>query len=179
MTFRITRVHKAGRLICALLLCLCLVSSLAAAEGPWSTELDDRIAEDGMWITWPADQINDFHEQLGYSGPVSDNARPGLISRDEAIAIARSFILEHVETTQPQYCWLNGIPAANVDEAFMDSLKAAAFLTASDETDDLPDCWHVNFYADEWLTVALDTFDVRIDAHTGEVIMFFEPGGNG
>ncbi len=43
----------------------------------------------------------------------------------------------------------------------------------------MPDCWHVNFYADEWLTVSLDTLDVRIDAKTGDIVLFFEPGGNG
>ena len=166
----------------ALLLCLCLTlgACAALAEGePWPTQLDDRIAEEGMWITWRVDEINDFYQELGFSSPVSDHAGPGMLSRDEAIAIARSFILQHVETVSPQYFEVNGIAPVPVDEALMDSLKVAAFITSDDETLNPPHCWQIHFYADEWLTLALDTFSVQVDAATGDILEFFEPGGNG
>ena len=168
---------------CALLLTLCLAmcacGALAETEEIWPTQLDDRIAEEGMWITWRVDEINDFYQELGFSSPVSDHAGPGMLSRDEAIAIARSFILQHVETVSPQYFEVNGIAPVPVDEALMDSLKVAAFITADDETLNPPPCWQIHFYADEWLNLALDTFAVQVDAATGDILEFFEPGGNG
>ena len=166
----------------ALLLSLCLVLFAfgAMAEGEiWPTELDDRITEEGMWITWRVDEINDFYAQLGYSAPLSDQAGVGQISKEEAIRIARDFILQHVTTAAPQYYELNGIAPAAVTESFLDSLKVAAFLTADNETENAPHCWQVHFYADEWLTIALDSFSVQVDALTGDIVEFFEPGGNG
>ena len=132
-----------------------------------------------MWITWRVDEINDFYQELGFSSPVSDQAGPGMLSRDEAIAIARSFILQYVETVSPQYFEVNGIAPAPVNEALMDSLKVAAFITSDDETLNPPHCWQIHFYADEWLTLALDSLFVQVDAVTGDILAFFEPGGNG
>ena len=142
----------------ALLLCLCLALGVCAAlaEGePWPTQLDDRIAEEGMWITWRVDEINDFHQQLGYSAPVSEDAGPGRLTKEEAIA------------------------AAPVTESFLDGLKVAAFVTADNETENPPHCWQIHFYADEWLTLALDSLFVQVDAVNGDILAFFEPGGNG
>ena len=161
-------------------LCLLLCACGAAAEGEyWPTQLDDRIAEEGMWITWRVDEINDFYLELGFSAPVSDSAGPGRLTRDQAVAVARAFILEHVNTASPQYYEVNGIAPAAVTESFMDSLKVAAFVTSDAETENPPHCWQIHFYADEWLTMALDTFAVQVDAVTGDILEFFEPGGNG
>ena len=166
----------------ALLLCLCLTlcACAALAEGePWPTQLDDRIAEEGMWITWRVDEINDFHQQLGYSAPVSEDAGPGRLTKEEAIAAARAFILQYVPTVSPQYYEVNGIAPAPVTESFLDGLKVAAFVTADNETENPPHCWQIHFYADEWLTLALDSLFVQVDAVTGDILAFFEPGGNG
>ena len=175
---RKNHLYKGIALLLSLCLLLCAGSVLAENE-LWPTELDDRIAEDGMWITWRVDEINDFYQELGFSSPVSDQAGPGMLSRDEAIAIARSFILQYVETVSPQYFEVNGIAPAPVNEALMDSLKVAAFITSDDETLNPPHCWQIHFYADEWLTLALDTFSVQVDAASGDILSFFEPGGNG
>ena len=166
-------------LVLTLCLALCACGALAETEEIWPTQLDDRIAEEGMWITWRVDEINDFYQELGFSSPVSDQAGPGMMSREEAIAIARSFILQYVETVSPQYFEVNGIAPAPVNEALMDSLKVAAFITSDDETLNPPHCWQIHFYADEWLTLALDTFSVQVDAASGDILSFFEPGGNG
>ena len=175
---RKNHLYKGTALFLSLCLLLCVCGALAEGE-IWPTQLDDRIAEEGMWITWPVDEINDFYRELGFSAPVSADAGPGRLSRDEAVAIARSFILQYVDTVCPQYFELNGIGPAAVSESLMNSLKVAAFVTADEETDNLPHCWIIHFYADEWLTVALDSFVVQVDAVTGDILMFFEPGGNG
>ena len=164
----------------AVMLVLCLTFGVSAAFAEYfPTELDDRIAEEGMWITWRVDEINDFYQELGFSAPVLAEGGAGQISRDEAIRIAREFILQTVDSVCPQYFEQSGLPAQPMSEELMNSLKAAAFLTGLDENSYEPNCWHVHLYQDEWLTVSLDSFDVRIDAATGEIIMFFEPGGNG
>ena len=170
--------YKGTALLLSLCLTLCACGALAEGE-VWPTQLDDRIAEEGMWITWRVDEINDFYRELGFSDPVSEDAGPGRLTKEEAVAAARAFILQYVETVSPQYFELNGIAPAAVNESLMDSLKVAAFVTSDSETDNLPHCWMIHFYADEWLTVALDTFAVEVDAVSGDIMMFFEPGGNG
>ena len=170
------KMNRLGTVL-ALLMCAAVLFSGALAE-EWPAELQDRIVEEGMWITWPADEINDFYLELGFTQPVSDQAGPGQISREEAISIARSFILEHVETVCPQYYFMNGMPEVEMTESYLDSLRVSAFLAAGDVDLNTP-TWHVHFYEDTWLTVALDSLEVRMDAATGEVIIFYEPGGNG
>lgn len=170
--------YKGTALLLSLCLTLCACGALAESE-LWPTQLDDRIAEEGMWITWPVDEINDFHEYLGFSAPLSDQAPAGQLSRDEAIAAARAFILQYVHEVCPQYYFINNMPAVPVTEEFMDGLKVAAFITSDQEKLNPPHCWQIHFYADEWLTVALDSFAVQVDAVTGDILSFFEPGGNG
>ena len=172
--------RKALASLAAALLAVCLsAGTLSALADAWPTQLDDRIAEEGMWITWRVDEINDFYQELGFSAPLLAEAPDGMIDRDTAVAIARDFILQHVDSACPQYYYQNGMDPVPMSEDFMNSLKVAAFLTSGDETLDTSNCWHIHFYADEWLTIALDTFHVRIDAESGDIVEFFEPGGNG
>ena len=170
--------YKGTALLLSLCLTLCACGALAEGE-VWPTQLDDRIAEEGMWITWRVDEINDINQELGYSAPVSEDAGPGRLTKAEAVAAARSFILQYVQTVSPQYYEVNGIAPAAVNESFLDGLKVAAFVTADNETENPPHCWHIHFYADEWLTLALDSLFVQVDAVTGDILAFFEPGGNG
>ena len=171
------KMNRLGTVL-ALLMCSAVLFSGALAE-EWPAELQDRIIEEGMWITWRVDEINDFHQQLGYSAPVSEDAGPGRLTKEEAIAAARAFILQYVQTVSPQYYEVNGIAPAPVTESFLDGLKVAAFVTADNETENPPHCWQIHFYADEWLTLALDSLFVQVDAVTGDILAFFEPGGNG
>ncbi len=148
-------------------------------SGRWPKLLEDLIVEKGMWITWPVDEINEFHSEFGFSSPVLDHAYSDQLSMEEAISLVKSYILLNVGVVYPQYYYLNGITPVTMNAEFIDRLKVCAFLTANNEVLNRPNCWNVYLFEDEWLTIALDTFQVQVDARTGDIVSFFEPGGNG
>ena len=143
-------------------------------------QLEAKLAADGMWVTWPFEEIQKFKDVLGYAGiDIFRTPAQGQISMEDAVKIARKIIADKVQTYQPQAFY--GVrDAQKLTPELVDSFKSCAILCSETEDGSGTAYWQVFLYEDEWFSVGLlDCFDVRIDPGTGEVIDFFEPGGNG
>lgn len=141
---------------------------------------NQKTARDGMWVMWPFEDIDTYKEFTGLGQyTLSAQARAGQISRDEAIRIARQHIADHCATLYPQAYYKTGAPVQLTKER-IDEFKVCALLCSNGSLADEKPFWDVFLFEDEWLSIGLlDTYDMHIDAQTGEVLLLFEPGGNG
>lgn len=164
----------------ALLLALSLCLGAAQAEGDGMIPLDAWLTERGegmgMWVTFSTEDLRPWQEELGLYGTLLDEVPEGWVSREAAESSARASVLSMDELLYPQ-SWYGIRKPEVLTEETLASLQCSAFLAAQNEIGQ--DVWYVFLYDPAWLVELLDCYEVVLDAHTGEVLWAFTPGGNG
>ena len=161
---------------CAL---LCLTVTLAVAEGAELPSVDERLAAEGRrggWVTWSVEDLRAYQYELDLEGTLLDEAPEGWLSREEVLELGISRILELDELLQPQV-WYDVKDPVTVTEELLRSLSWNA--VPAEQTETGQDVWYLWIYDPDWLVPAMDCYDITLDAHTGEVLSLFTPGGWG
>ena len=105
-----------------------------------------------------------------------DEAPEGWLTREEAIELAIARVLSLDELLWPQ-AWYGVRDPEPVTEELLRGLSVSA--VPSRGTEEGRDVWYVWLYDREWMTEWLDCYAITLDAHSGECLAIFTPGGNG
>lgn len=162
--------------ILSLLTAALLMFGVIPACAEWAS-FDAKQVADGLWITWPLEDLIAWQECTSLEGTLSESAPEGLLSPEEAVGIAHQVLLKLDEPLSPQ-AWTGSREPVTLTEELIASLNTRTLLCLGTESG--ADEWYVWIYDPAWFeNLSLDCYLVVIDAASGEIIDLATPGGNG